>query len=99
VAPELELVDHQPVEQADDVGARADHVALVGERSLEGAGAAEAAAVKPLWPSPTTIASQSRPASAASGSGRPTLPSTALMSTLLIRWATLLRDQRRARSA
>ena len=39
--PQLELADHQVVEQADDVGAGADHVALVVERPLEGAGAAE----------------------------------------------------------
>ena len=41
MALELELGDHDRVEQADDVGAGADHVALVGERALEGAGAAE----------------------------------------------------------
>ena len=40
---ELELADHEVVEQADDVGAGADHVALVGERALERAGAARAA--------------------------------------------------------
>ena len=41
VALELELGDHHRVEQADDVGAGADHEALVGERALERAGAAE----------------------------------------------------------
>ena len=41
VARELELGDHHRVEQADDVGAGADHEALVGERALEGRGAAE----------------------------------------------------------
>ena len=38
---EPELVDHELVEQADDVGARADDVVGVGERALERAGAAE----------------------------------------------------------
>ena len=41
VALELELGDHDRIEQADDVGAGADHVALVVERALQGAGAAE----------------------------------------------------------
>ena len=41
VADELELVDDHLVEQADDVGAGADDVALVGERPLERAGPAE----------------------------------------------------------
>src|SRR5262249_50962831 len=40
-ALEVELVDHQLVEQPDDVGAGADRVALVGERALERAGAAQ----------------------------------------------------------
>ena len=38
---EPQLVDHELVEQADHVGARRHHVPLVGERPLEGAGAAE----------------------------------------------------------
>ena len=38
---EVEVVDHLLIEQAEDVGARADHEALVRERPLEGAGAAE----------------------------------------------------------
>ena len=41
VALELELGDHHRVEQADDVGAGADHEALVGERALERRRAAE----------------------------------------------------------
>ena len=41
VAPQVELVDDPLVEQADDVGARADRVAVVGERALERARAAE----------------------------------------------------------
>ena len=41
VAAEVELVDHDLVEQADDVGARADDEALVGERALERRRAAE----------------------------------------------------------
>ncbi len=38
---ELELADHDVVEQADDVGAGADDEVGVGERALERAGAAE----------------------------------------------------------
>ena len=38
---ELELLDDDPVQEADDVRAWADHVALVVERALERAGAAE----------------------------------------------------------
>ena len=41
VAAQVELVDHDAVEQADDVRARADDVARVGERALERARAAE----------------------------------------------------------
>ena len=41
---QVELGDHELVEQADDVGARADDEALVGERALERAGAAQALA-------------------------------------------------------
>ncbi len=40
-ATQVELAEHQLVEQADDVGAGADDVAIVGERPLEGAGPAE----------------------------------------------------------
>ena len=40
-AAEVELAHHQLVEQADDVGAGADDVTVVGEGALEGAGAAE----------------------------------------------------------
>ena len=40
-AAEVELAHHQLVEQADDVGAGADDVAVVGERPLQRAGAAE----------------------------------------------------------
>ena len=43
-AAQVELGDHELVEQADDVGARADDEALVGERALERAGAAQALA-------------------------------------------------------
>ncbi len=32
---QIELVDHELVEQADDVGARANHVAVVGEGPFE----------------------------------------------------------------
>ena len=38
---EAELLDHEVVEQADDVGAGADDVVRVGERALERARAAE----------------------------------------------------------
>jgi hypothetical protein len=41
---ETQLPQHQLVEQADHVGTGADLVALVGERALQGAGAAEALA-------------------------------------------------------
>jgi len=41
VATEVELVDHELVEQADHVGAGADQVARIGERLLERAGTAE----------------------------------------------------------
>ena len=41
---QAELVDHDVVEQPDDVGARADHVTGIRERALEGAGAAESLA-------------------------------------------------------
>ena len=41
---EVELVDHELVEQADDVGARADHVAVVGEGPFERRRTAEALA-------------------------------------------------------
>ena len=41
---QAELVDDDVVEQPDDVGAGADHVAGIRERALEGAGAAEALA-------------------------------------------------------
>lgn len=44
VAGEVELGDDQGMQQADQIGARADHEALVAERALEGAGAAEALA-------------------------------------------------------
>ena len=40
-AGKIELVDHQRVEQPDEVRARAHHEALVGEGSLEGARATE----------------------------------------------------------
>ena len=40
-AAEVELAHHQLVEQADDVGAGADDVAVVVERALQRAGAAE----------------------------------------------------------
>ncbi len=40
-AAQVELAHHQLVEQADDVGAGADHEALVGEGALQRAGAAE----------------------------------------------------------
>ncbi len=40
-APELELIDHEVVEQADDVGAGTDDEALVSERALERRGAAQ----------------------------------------------------------
>ena len=86
---QLQLADHQLVEQADHVRAGADQVARVGKRLLERAGAAQplacarapapsgrhraryAAAVSPLCPPPTTIASQSRAASSSSGVGQP----------------------------
>ncbi len=41
MAGKVELADHEVVEQSDDIGAGADQVAIVGERLLEGAGAAE----------------------------------------------------------
>src|SRR5439155_9738817 len=35
VPPQLELLDHERMEQADEVGARADHEAGIAERPLE----------------------------------------------------------------
>ena len=44
VVPQAQLGDDALVEQADDVGARADPVGLVGERGLQGAGPTQALA-------------------------------------------------------
>src|SRR5436190_22144146 len=51
--------------------------------TLRPARARYAAAVRPLWPPPITIASQSRLASSAIGSGRPTSPSLAAISFIV----------------
>ena len=65
--------DHQLVEQADDVGARADHEALVGERALQGAGAAEPLAAlehEHAAPGPRQVGGRGEPVVAAADDDR-----------------------------
>ena len=70
---ELELADHQLVEQADHVGAGADHVALVGEGPLQRAGAAEPLAplsTRTRSPGPRQVGGRREPVVAAADDDR-----------------------------
>ena len=92
VAGKVQLLDHQRVEQPDEVGAgrdpnpgqassmragAADPVAGLQHQDPRPARARYAAQVSPLCPAPTTIASQRRAASSETGCGRPIRPRTA----------------------